>query len=510
MSPVRALGLALTGFLALALAGIILRPLLPIDETRYLSVAWEMWQGGSWLVPHKNGAIYSDKPPLLFWLIALVWGGVGPSELAARLVGPVFGAAMIGLTHVLARRLWDDARAAALSALVLAGTVGFALYGGLTMFDTMLGTATLLAMLALLWAGVRRGPAPWVALGAAMAFGVYAKGPVILFHVAPALMTAPLWVQGLCWRRLARGAALALAVALALVALWVVPAAIGGGPEYRRLILWDQSAGRIESSFAHARPWWFIIAALPVMLFPWVWMPGIWRGLARLRPDDRGVRLCVVWASTGIVLFSAISGKQLHYILPELPAIALLIGRAMSGAPLTGWLGARIPALAVLAGAVLIAAAALGLAGAGTAQALDHVGGPLTAALMLVLLAVAAWQMDVVAGGAALGLGIVLAADLVIGLTALHRDNDASVIGRALAPAQAQGLAVVTDRYNAEFNFAGRLTRTLDVLAPAEAQGWLTAHPGGLLTAPCNAAGLTAAPDRRVRFHGEDWCLWRG
>ena len=46
------------GVLAAA-AGIATRPLLPIDETRYASVAWEMFTHGSWLVPHLNGAPYS-------------------------------------------------------------------------------------------------------------------------------------------------------------------------------------------------------------------------------------------------------------------------------------------------------------------------------------------------------------------------------------------------------------------------------------------------------------------
>jgi len=64
-----------------ALVAIVLavRPLLAPDETRYLSVAWEMWNHGDWLVPHLNGAPYSDKPPALFWGILLGWRvfGVG-------------------------------------------------------------------------------------------------------------------------------------------------------------------------------------------------------------------------------------------------------------------------------------------------------------------------------------------------------------------------------------------------------------------------------------------------
>jgi hypothetical protein len=56
-----------------AIACIWLRPLWPVDETRYASVAWEMWLRGDFLVPYINGEPYSHKPPLLFWLIHAGW-----------------------------------------------------------------------------------------------------------------------------------------------------------------------------------------------------------------------------------------------------------------------------------------------------------------------------------------------------------------------------------------------------------------------------------------------------
>ena len=59
--------------MALAALQLWLRPLLPVDETRYLSVAWEMWQRGDFLVPHLDGVPYSHKPPLLFWLVHGLW-----------------------------------------------------------------------------------------------------------------------------------------------------------------------------------------------------------------------------------------------------------------------------------------------------------------------------------------------------------------------------------------------------------------------------------------------------
>ena len=70
----------------LLLVGVALatRPLLPVDETRYVSVAWEMWQRGDFLVPHLNGSPYSDKPPLLFWLMHAGWWVFGVMWLMRR------------------------------------------------------------------------------------------------------------------------------------------------------------------------------------------------------------------------------------------------------------------------------------------------------------------------------------------------------------------------------------------------------------------------------------------
>jgi 4-amino-4-deoxy-L-arabinose transferase-like glycosyltransferase len=56
------------------------------DEARYAQVAREMRQTGSWALPHLNGQLYTQKPPLLFWSIAgfgILGGEI--DETAARL-----------------------------------------------------------------------------------------------------------------------------------------------------------------------------------------------------------------------------------------------------------------------------------------------------------------------------------------------------------------------------------------------------------------------------------------
>ena len=105
-------------------------PALPVDETRYLTVAWEMRLSGDWLLPTLNGEPYSHKAPLLFWLINLVWSALGPSVWSARLVPVAATAAVFVLTWRLGRELFADrgAGVTSLAVVLLAGPATF-VYG---------------------------------------------------------------------------------------------------------------------------------------------------------------------------------------------------------------------------------------------------------------------------------------------------------------------------------------------------------------------------------------------
>lgn len=499
--------LALLGFAAVALAGVLLRPALPIDETRYLAVAWEMWARGDWLVPTKNFELYAHKPPLLFWAMNLAWSLTGVSEIAARLVGPAFALLCLLLTGRLARRLWPERpEIGGAATLALAGMTAFALSGGLTMFDAALAAATVGGMLAL-WRAVHAGrPRDWMLLGLALALGGLAKGPVILIHLGSALALSPLWSAGrITWRAMARGAGIALGTGLALVALWVVPAAVTGGAEYREAILWTQSAGRVTEAFAHARPWWFLLALLPVLLFPWIAVPALWRAGARADWRDPGLRLCLVWGGAALLLFSLISGKQAHYLIPELPAAALLVARlSPERFPL------RVPALLLAAAALAGIVVAAGLVPLGRAEALLQPRAvPVAACLLVLATCLAALRLRGLAGGAALTLGTVLSLNLLVGFTATRPLYDTHRIAAAIAPFQPAGIAFYGQSYHAEFNFAGRLN--VPVATPATAGDlatWLAAHPAGVIVARLDRDHPAWPPHETIPFRNAPYAVW--
>ncbi len=505
-------GAAALAFLIAALVLILLRPLLAVDETRYLTVAWEMWTGGSKIVPHLNGEVYSHKPPLLFWLVNLVWTIFGTSDLLARFVAPLAGAGAVLLTGRLARVLWPEMpERAGRAAWALAGTGVFLAYGSATMFDTLLTVATLCGIWSL-WALARRAEisrSVVLGLGAALALGVLAKGPVILLHVLPAALAYPLWRPGpltLPPRRFYTGLGLGLLVCLALLALWLGPALILGDAAYRNDILWRQSAGRMVQSFAHDRPVWFFAALLPLFLWPFGWgrqVLGGWQ--ERASPQ---VRLLMIWAVAGLVAFSFVSGKQIHYLLPELAALALLLSIAAPGS--LGRVTRFLPLLP-----------ALGLAGAGVAALLGFVpektlpGGVSPLALLGGLALLAATLGLVARARTPLGaLAPVAPATLILFELLVWRslwlDSDPGRIAALLAADADKGVATTDITYAGEFTYAARLPAPVRVLRDdAALVAWMQDHPGGLLLTVAPLTRSDLAPLGDAPLQRDHWYVYR-
>jgi len=527
--------LALAGglWLFVMAAALFARPPLPVDETRYLAVAWDMWLEGHFLVPHLNGEPYSHKPPLLFWLINLGWWAFGVNEWWPRLIAPMAGLASLLLTARLAGALWPgDGAARRFAPVLLFGGAYWALFTTLTMFDMLLALFALLALLGLVRAARQGGFGGFALAGLAIGLGALTKGPAILVHVLPVAVAAPWWARrldgvtaparlGVRW---AAGVAAAVAIGAAIGLAWAVPAGIVGGPEYRDAILWGQSAGRLVDSFAHAEPWWLYVVVLPALLLPWTAWPPAWRAARRLggQGGDGGMRLCTIWFVTALLAFSTISGKQLHYLLPELPALALLLARLLAAEAQAPPRPADAIPPALLAAAVGAAVVALpavvprltGLAG--EAPWLDQVAAGWGAAPIVAGAAVvAARRLDLAARLSA------LAAMTAVAVVALHLAlkpalaafYDLRPLAARLAEWQGQGIALANfGKYHGQYHFLGRLTKPIAVvgLQSGDEKAFLAAHPTGRIVAYHDA--LPKRPEARpvavFRFRSRLIAVW--
>lgn len=320
-------------WIVLIAANLFIRPLMPIDETRYVSVAWEMWVRNDFLVPHLNGETYSHKPPLLFWLMSASWGIFGVNDWTPRLISPLFALGSTLLSRSVARELWHDRpQVAEIAPLILLGTSIWLIYSTLTMFDMLLAFFVLLAIFSLLKLSQSNLWRDVFLLGFAIGGGVFSKGPVVLLQILPVALLAPWWIQHKSttfrWSSWYSKIVAAILIGASLALAWAIPAGISGGEAYRNAIFLGQTSGRLVKSFAHQLPWYWYLERLPLLLLPWLFFKPFWQGAKRLTLNDYGIRFCIAWLLPVFMMFSLVSGKRIHYLLPLIPAFALLLARA--------------------------------------------------------------------------------------------------------------------------------------------------------------------------------------
>jgi 4-amino-4-deoxy-L-arabinose transferase-like glycosyltransferase len=482
-------GLLLVALWAATVAGgLLTRPAWPIDETRYLGIAWEMWSRGDLLVPHLNGAPYSDKPPLLFWLIVAGWRVLGVQEWWARLVPALFALGSLFLTARLARRLWPDRPTVADAApLLLLSTFLWSFYTTVLLFDMPLVFFALVGIFGLVRAA-RRERGGWLLLAAATALGILAKGPAILLWLVPAAIAAPWWSLGAAapprswYPRVAGAFAFGLALALA----WAIPASISGGRAYGDAILWNQTAGRLTQAFAHRQPIWWYVPFLPLLALPWLLWPAVWRLLPALRTlaGDRGIRLCAVWVISGFTAFSLVSGKSIHYLLPLVPALALVVAVLLTGSDAPSRRGelVGISACLFLFGAVIAGAPSLSssLELPSWVENLPPGIGVAVTSLGILLLFVRPRTpiagLQIITACSVAAMVLMLAA---IGQSATPR-YDVRPVARYLGRLEQEGHPLAhVGKYRGEYHFAGRLKQPLEVIDRDDVEQWFSRHPDG-------------------------------
>ncbi len=318
---------------ALFITAMVFRPLLPIDETRYMSVAWEMYLRGDWLAPLTvNFEPYHHKPPLLFWLINGSWSIFGISRWAGAL--PMFLASIlcVYLTKKLADTLFPEKREQTQTIpFLMIGSFPFLIYGTLVMFDITLTVFVLLSLISLIYFAKTGDKKFILAMALSMGLGVLTKGPVMWLYIIFPIILGNLWNENkLSKKQWYGGCIAALLLSIIPVALWIIPVLQASSNDFAFWLLWNQTAGRVTGNFSssHARPIYFYLMLLPVLFLPWVAFPSFWKGIKNIKiqtQNDNGLRFILICSIPVFITFSLISGKQPHYLVPILPQIIILI-----------------------------------------------------------------------------------------------------------------------------------------------------------------------------------------
>ncbi len=302
------------------------RPIMTIDETRYIGVAWEMYQKHSFILPLLNGAPYDHKFPLLFWLVHLTWALFGVNEWNFRIIPLLFGIGNLVLTFIIYKALFKDEKGAILSVWILSSSALYAFYNSLFMFDVILGFWVLLALFALVQVVFYQKNHYFWLLSFAIFMGVLTKGPVIGLFLLPLFLCAKCYYNA----SLKFYVQFALFGALGLFAslLWIVPAIIQGGAAYGKALLLKQSIGRAIHSFAHKRPIYWYIPIFIAFATPWILQFRLFKSI-KILFKEKEFSFLAIFVFGSFLLLSLISGKQVHYLIPTIPTLSMLFARAL-------------------------------------------------------------------------------------------------------------------------------------------------------------------------------------
>ncbi len=516
-------------WLLLLLPVVLFLPAMPIDETRYLAVAWEMRLHGDFLVPHLNGAPYSDKPPMLFWLINLGWLIAGLHAWAVRLGVLAASFASLFLFERLVRRLDPDPVLARNATLLLLGMIYFALFSSAIMFDVVLATWVLVALHGALDLDAQRWRRGTLLLALGFGLGILTKGPVVLLDTGLVIVCGPWWSataaahKGRWYGALGLGILGGAVIALA----WAIPAAIAGGESYANAIFLHQTVDRMTKSFAHRRPLWWYFMVLPAMVLPWTLaLRAPWRIWQESFRISKSARFGIALFAPAFAVFCLVSGKQPHYLLPLLPGLALYLAVVLGrdGAVLRGRL---FGALVLLAGIALAALPYLA-AHAHDIAMLDRFArardvtdsalqvfaniwplwGALATALGLWLL----WRGRTFTGPQNLALTSVATA--TIGMLALAQGIgpyvDVSAAAARIKHDQDIGTPIAhLGWHHGLFEFAGRLTQPLEKVDYVDLHAWCVAHPTGEIVTFYTKYPITAKPELELPYRFHRILFWR-
>jgi 4-amino-4-deoxy-L-arabinose transferase-like glycosyltransferase len=292
-----------------------------------------MYLTGDFVTPRDDWVRYFEKPPLVYWTETAAVSIFGVNEFAIRLPAALFSAAQVGLTAALADLMFGEA-VAVLAAVVLTLSplfFGFSRFATLDPALAFFMTAALAAFYVSARSndfGTGAGRRWFIVAAAMLALGTLTKG-----LVAPVLCGAIALIWIFIERRSREIKRMpwfsALALYLAITSPWFVLAA-RRNPGFLHFFFVHEHLQRYLLNTEHGwGPWFFI----PVVIGgTWPWFFFVPFGLMADRDGDSpqsasrasAIRFLIIWFAVIFVFFSMPRAKLGSYVLPALPALAIL------------------------------------------------------------------------------------------------------------------------------------------------------------------------------------------
>ncbi len=327
----KALSLIIAATLFLSLFRLGNAPLFDVDEAVFAEATREMVGSGNWITPTYNEKNRYDKPILFYWLMAASYKAFGINEFGARFPSALASFLLVLSIFLFARRLRGE-KAALYAAGSSALSVYFLVYSHAAVTDI---TLTLFITLSLFsfFLSITGDPgknSPYqygFYLFSSLAF--LTKGLIgILFPFSVAIIYTTA-TEG--WRGAKRCFnPKGLLLFTAIAAPWYTAQVAINGREFIEQFFLKHHFRRFTGVISgHKAPIYYYIPVLLIGMFPWVaFLPS---GIRDAWKGKRGVQFfALIWLAFIFVFFSLSVTKLPNYILPAMPAAALLIASGMT------------------------------------------------------------------------------------------------------------------------------------------------------------------------------------
>jgi hypothetical protein len=334
-------------------------------------IARNMLTSNDWVTARLDGVPYLEKAPLIYWMMALSYEVFGVHDWAARLPLAISAVILCWVVYRFSRWAFDE-EAGLYAGIALATSAGLFLFTRILLPDATLTLTITGAIWACLLLLEPEGDHPrrWsVILGVCLGTGLLLKGLIaVVFPMIAVLAYMAVTRQlSFCRSKCRSNLGLAAVVALTIAVPWHVlailnnppyfAASMHSGPGEYHGFFWFYFINEHVLRFLNLRyprdyntvprvAFWLLHL---LWLFPWsAFFPAV-AGL-HFQPVDRAGRtrlLALCWTGFLLVFFT-FSTTQEYYSMPVYPALALLLGSAMSGE--SNWLRMGTRALGVVSG----------------------------------------------------------------------------------------------------------------------------------------------------------------
>jgi len=299
-------------------------------EPRYAEIVRAMFAKGQWIVPTVNGALYTDKPILFFWLALVgskIFGTV--NEWTLRLPAAVGGVGFVFGTYLFGRDFFT-ARAGWIAGAVIATSMRVLWEARWAHVDMLFCAAFVFAVYFIARTLFHKA-SPHEILWAypLMALAVLTKG--LIGVVLPGLFFLALMLARRDWRlifplKLHLGVPLFLLVA----APWFFLVARATEGRWLADFIYIHHIQRYTAGAGHRQPFYYYLTTLPADFLPWTifLIPALvgYRPY-RARWSEPATQFFILWFVSVFLFFTLSNTKRDLYLLPLMPSLALLIGK---------------------------------------------------------------------------------------------------------------------------------------------------------------------------------------